>query len=193
MKVEVLIKTRNGLVSTKDAESSGVPRARLSEAVAAGELERVSRGIYCSPEAWEDEYAVADMRFRSGILSHGTALFLHDLTDRTPERVTMTFSRSYNATTARKNSIEVRTCAPELLNLGVESVVTPCGNTVRCYDVERTLCDMLRGRSNVDVQVVNPAMRAYASSRRRDMPKLLRYANSLGVATKVRRYLEVLL
>ncbi len=183
----------NGLISVGQAEEAGIPRARLSEAAAVGELERVARGVYCLPDAWEDEYAVACLRFRKGVLSHGTALFLHDLTDRTPERVTMTFPRTYNASSARGEGITVRTCANGLLELGVATVATPSGNSVRCYDVERTLCDMLRGRAAVDVQVVNPAMRAYVRSPQRDLQKIMRYAQQLGVENKVRNYLEVLL
>ena len=52
---------------------------------------------------------------------------------------------------------------------------------------------MLRGRAAVDVQVVNPAMRAYVRSPQRDLQKIMRYAQQLGVENKVRNYLEVLL
>ena len=61
------------------------------------------------------------------------------------------------------------------------------------YDLERTLCDLLRGQYAPDMQVVNPAMKAYARSSRKDVQKLLGYAKALGVETKVRNYLEVLL
>lgn len=183
----------NGMITTSEAERMGVFRARLSGYVVEGLLERVERGVYCLPDVWEDEYAICAKRFPRGILSHGTALYLHDLSDRTPERVTMTFPRTYNATSARKEGIVVRTCANNLASLGLSEVVTPSGNEVPCYDVERTLCDMLRGRADIDVQIVNPAMKAYTSSRRRNVGKLLDYARRLGVEKKIRNYLEVLL
>lgn len=61
------------------------------------------------------------------------------------------------------------------------------------YDLERTLCDIVRGRRVVDVQVVNPAMKQYARSGGKDVQKLLDYAQALGVEKKIRNYLEVLL
>jgi hypothetical protein len=64
---------------------------------------------------------------------------------------------------------------------------------VRAYDLERTLCDVVRGRRVVDAQVVNPAMKQYARSSEKDVQKLLGYARALGVEKKVRNYLEVLL
>ena len=183
----------DGIVTTAQVEEAGFARARLSEAVACGSLVRVARGVYCQAEAWEDEYLVACLRFPKGVLSHGTALFLHELTDRTPERVTMTFPRSHNASSARGAGVLVRTCARGLVELGLSEVRTPSGNVVRCYDAERSLCDMLRGTSAVDVQVLDPAMRSYLSSGVRDIPKLLGYAQELGVDRKVRSYVEVLL
>ena len=188
-----LAKANGGLVTTAQVVGTGIPRARISDMVRAGELERVQRGVYCLADAWEDEFLAAQLRFPKGVFSDGTALFLHGYTDRTPFRLTMTFSRSYRAAKAREAGIEVRTCADEVLGLGLTTIRTSYGNDVRAYDLERTLCDMVRGRHVVDVQVVNPAMRQYVRSGTRDVQKLLGYARALGVEKKIRNYLEVLL
>lgn len=188
-----IAKSNNGLITTAQAKTLGIQGARLSEAVRAGILVRVARGVYCLPDVWEDEFAIASMRFPKGILSHGTALYLHDMTDRTPEQITMTFSRGYNASSARGEGVRVKSCRAALIGLGRIELLTPCGNRVAAYDIERTLCDLLRGTSAPDVQLVNPAMKAYAKSKNRDVGKLLAYAKLLGVLGKVRGYLEVLL
>ena len=188
-----LAKANGGLVTTSQVVGAGIPRARISDMVRAGELERVQRGVYCLADAWEDEFLATQLRFPKGIFSDGTALFLHGYTDRTPLYLTMTFPRSYRATKARESGVEVRTCADEVLDLGLATVRTSYGNEVRTYDLERTLCDVVRGRRVVDVQVVNPAMRQYVRSGARDVQKLLGYARALGVEKKIRNYLEVLL
>lgn len=188
-----LAESGGGLVTTAQVVGAGIPRARISDMVKAGELERVQRGVYRLADAWEDEFLAAQLRFPKGILSDGTALYLHGYADRAPFRLTMTFPRSYGATRAREAGIEVRTCADEALSLGLTTIETPYGNEVRAYDLERTLCDIVRGHRVVDVQVVNPAMRQYARSAGKDVPKLLGYARVLGVEKKMRNYLEVLL
>ena len=171
----------------------GIPRARISDMVKAGELERVQRGVYRLMDAWEDEFLAAQLRFPRGILSDETALYLHGYTDRAPFQLTMTFPRSYGATKAREAGIEVRTCADEVLGLGLTTIRTPYGNEVSAYDLERALCDIVRGRRVVDMQVVNPAMKQYVRSGERDVQKLLGYARALGVEKKIRNYLEMLL
>ncbi|WP_248921626.1 type IV toxin-antitoxin system AbiEi family antitoxin domain-containing protein [Olsenella intestinalis] len=188
-----LAKANGGLVTTSQVVGAGIPRARISDMVRAGELERVQRGVYCLADAWEDEFLATQLRFPKGIFSDGTALFLHGYTDRTPLYLTMTFPRSYRATKVRESGVEVRTCADEVLDLGLATVRTSYGNEVRAYDLERTLCDVVRGRRVVDVQVVNPAMRQYVRNSARDVQKLLGYARALGVEKKIRNYLEVLL
>lgn len=193
MELATIAKSNNGLITTAQAKTLGIQGARLSEAVRAGILVRVARGVYCLPDVWEDEFAIASMRFPKGILSHGTALYLHDMTDRTPEQITMTFSRGYNASSARGEGVRVKSCRAALIGLGRIELLTPSGNRVAAYDIERTLCDLLRGISAPDVQLVNPAMKAYAKSKNRDVGKLLAYAKLLGVLGKVRGYLEVLL
>ena len=70
---------------------------------------------------------------------------------------------------------------------------TPYGNEIQGYDLERTLCDMLRGRQDVDVQMLHPAMQQYVKNDSKNIQKLLEYASALGVERKMRTYLEVLL
>ena len=188
-----LAEANGGLVTTSQVVDAGIPRARISDMVKAGELERVQRGVYCLADAWEDEFLAAQLRFPKGIFSDGTSLYLHGFTDRTPFALTMTFPRSYRATKAREAGVEVRTCADDVLELGLAAVRTPYGNEVRAYDLERTLCDVVRGRRVVDTQVVNPAMKQYARSDGKDVRKLLGYARALGVERKIRNYLEALL
>lgn len=188
-----LAESSGGLVTTAQVVGVGIPRARISDMVKAGELERVQRGVYRLMDAWEDEFLAAQLRFPRGILSDETALYLHGYTDRAPFQLTMTFPRSYGATKAREAGIEVRTCADEVLGLGLTTIRTPYGNEVSAYDLERALCDIVRGRRVVDMQVVNPAMKQYVRSGERDVQKLLGYARALGVEKKIRNYLEVLL
>ena len=136
---------------------------------------------------------MAQHRFARGVFSDETALFLHGMTDRVPFSLTMTFPRSYNTTRAKSAGIICRSCADVVLELGICQVTTSYGNAVRAYDLERTLCDLMRGQAVIDDQVVSPAMQAYVRRSDRDPVKLTDYARALGVEGKIRTYLKVLL
>ncbi len=183
----------NGYVTSRQATAAGISRREIAKVVAKGQLIQIDRGLYALPSVWEDPYLIAQHRFSRGVFSDDTALFLHGMTDRAPFSLTMTFPRAYNATGAREEGIMCRTCANDVLELGLCELETPNGNTVRSYDLERTLCDIVRGQRIVDAQLMTPAMRTYARKPDRDPAKLMRFAKKLGVEKKIRKYLEVLL
>ena len=72
-------------------------------------------------------------------------------------------------------------------------MATPGGNTVRAYSVERTLCDILRPHSHVDIKVVTEAYKHYITRTDKNIPVLSEYAKISKVETRLRSYLEVLL
>lgn len=184
---------RNGFVTSSEVTEAGIPRRCLTQAVEKGLLLKAERGLYMLPDAWEDELLVLQHRFKRGVFSHETALFLHGLTDRTPAGFTMTFPHSYNAKSAQAEGVFVKKSVAKHHGLGQCAVKTPYGNEVVAYDVERTLCDIVRGDGALDVQLVNPAMKAYAASTGKNVNKLLRYAKELGAERKIKTYMGVLL
>lgn len=188
-----MAKGNNGTVTTAMVVAAGFSRGNIKYLVDKGMLEKSSRGIYILPEVWEDEIFNLQNRFKRGIYSHETALFLWDLTDRTPNRYHMTFPMNYNLTNPKKENIRCVQCKKEIYDLGIEEVTTPGGNIVRVYNVERTLCDILKTHSHVDIQVVTEAFKRYAANSNKNIPVLSEYAKLLKVETKLRSYLEVLL
>ena len=172
---------------------NGIQGRDLADAVERNELVRVARGLYCTPDTWEDEYVVAQHRFARGVFSHDTALYLLGLCDSAPESLTMSFPRGYNPSSAKREGIVAKSSPEGLHGLGLTELMTPYGNAVRAYDAERTLCDVLRGTLLPDLQLLSPAFRSYLSSGGRNLPKLQSFADKLGVSSKVRRYMQVLL
>ena len=145
------------------------------------------------PEVWDDEIFNLQNRFKRGVYSHKTALFLWNLTDRTPNKYHMTFPMNYNLTNPKKENISCVQCKKEIYDLGIKEVTTPVGNAVRAYSVERTLCDILKPHNHVDIQVVTEAFKRYAANSDKNIPVLSQLARLLKVEIKLRSYLEVLL
>ncbi len=153
---------------------------------------RYGRGLYVKTDVWEDEMYLLQRKYSRGIYSHDTALYLLGYSDRTPAKYTMTFPRGYHAASIENENILIKRVIPENYSLGVTKIASPCANPIYVYDLERTLCDILRG-SGSDIQIVTAAMKKYASSKEKDIHKLLTYAQQLRVKPKVMRYMEVLL
>ena len=188
-----MARENNGTVTTAMVVAAGFSRGNIKYLVDKGLIEKSARGVYILPEVWDDEIFNLQNRFKRGIYSHETALFLWDLTDRTPNRYHMTFPVNYNLTKPKEENIQCVQCKKELYDLGIAEVTTPGGHTVRAYSVERTLCDILRPYSRVDIQIVTEVFKRYVSRSDKNIPILSEYAKILKVETRLRSYLEVLL
>ncbi len=191
--IQHILDINNGIVTATQVTEAGIPRRCLSAMADIGIIYRVERGIYALPEVWEDEMFFMQYRFSKGIFSHETSLYLHGMTDRTPIRYTMTFPFGYNTGSVKKQGIIAKISTEKTYELGIIEMASPAGNPIKVYNIERTLCDIVKVRHRADIQVMNQAMKTYASSKEKDISKLMRYADLLRVKSKVLQYMEVLL
>ena len=188
-----ILEQNKGFITSAQVTDAGFQRRALSELAAANCIYRVERGIYALPETWEDDMYFLQYRYAKGVFSNGTALFLHGLSDRTPQAYTLTFPHGYNAPGLKKYNVKAKYVMPDTYDMGITETQSPSGNPLCVYDIERTLCDIVKGSSAFDIQLVNQAMKTYAESKGKDMTKLIGYAERLRVKPKILRYMEVLL
>lgn len=182
----------DGTITARQITESGMHRSVLQKLVKDGELYRYGRGLYIRSDIWEDDIHLLQCRYGRGIYSHDTALYLLGYSDRTPAKYTMTFPKGYNAPSLKQENIIVKRVVPDNYTLGIIEIKSPCGNPIKIYNLERTLCDIVRG-SGSDIQIVNGAMKRYAASKEKDIHKLMEYAEQLRVKPKILHYMEVLL
>lgn len=188
-----IAQNNGGMVTASDVTDHDIPRRVLSEMVNQGLLVKITRGFYQLPDVWEDEWMIAQYRCPKGIYSHETALFLHGYSDRTPISFNMTFPRGYHRKKTEGIPIVEKYAVKEIYQLGIITVDSPAGNKIKVYDLEKSLCDIVRGNENFDIEIVNSAMKRYAQERSRNLYKLMEYANLLKVEKKIRNYMEILL
>ncbi len=126
------------------------------------------------------------------IFSHETALYLHDLTDRDPLKWSVTIPAGYNGWRLRKAGIRVHSVKKELYTLGIAKAKTLYGRPILSYNMERTVCDIVRNRNRMDMSVVNEAIKRYVAGKDKNIPQLMRYAKELNVQKMLREYVEIL-
>ncbi|SDI75330.1 Transcriptional regulator, predicted component of viral defense system [Arthrobacter subterraneus] len=89
---------QHGYVTTRDARELGIDPTQLRLLAARGRLERVGRGAYrvpVLPRGQHDDLAEAvAWSLGRGIVSHESALVLHELSDVNPSRVHLTVPRN---------------------------------------------------------------------------------------------------
>ena len=148
--IKNIIKENNGIITAREIKSHNIDSWYLTDMIRKGELERVSRGIYFDPSFNNfDELFFLQKQYGKCIYSYQTALLLHGLTDRNPFINEVTVYQGYNAWRF-KTKVNVHQIKKDWYQIGITHVDTIMGNTVTVYDMERTICDIVRDRKKQD-------------------------------------------
>ena len=191
-KMRQKIKQNNVIITQKEVTYNKIDSWYLTNLVKKGELERVVRGVYFDPNFDNyDELYFFQLQNKACIYSYQTALYLHRLTDRLPFDNEVTVKQGYNAWRI-KDSVIVHQVKKEWYELGKAEIKTDMGNIVCAYDMERTICDLVRDRTNQDPEIFSKAWNLYIKKDSKDIWKLRRYAKDFGIAKKIEEILEVI-
>ena len=191
--LDLLLQNNNGFLRTSDAVTAGISRPYLGEYVKERGLDRVAHGLYMSQDAWEDGMYVIQVRYPEAVFSHETALYLLALAEREPTQYTVTMKAGTNATGLTKQGIKVYKVKDTLFGEGIAEARSAAGHALRVYNPERTICDLVRSRRNIEIQDWQTAIKEYVRLKEKNLPLLMRYAKSFCVEKLIRQYLEVLL
>ena len=188
-KIKNIIEKNNGILLVKDLEKNDIHRQYLKILEETGYLRKISRGIYLKKGKEVNEFFIMGEKYKKGIFSHNTALYFYDLTDRAPLRLDMTFP-SY--ITVHNDSIKTHYIKEENHLLGAKEMKLNDGTMIRIYNMERTICDIIRDKNKIDPQIFNTAMKEYCKRKNKNLNLLYKYAKEFRIENKLKQYMEVL-
>ena len=191
--IEAILVEKEGVITTADALKHQISKPVFLEYVKQMGLRKMAHGIYASDDAWPDIFRQIQMQYPSVIFSHESSLFLHVMSEREPDPIAITVKRGYHSFSMKEYGLKIYTISPANIGIGLTVKESPTGYPVRCYNIERTLCDLLRSRRTVDYQELTNAFKVYVKRRDRDIPLLMRYGETFRVTKKLKPYMEVLL
>lgn len=190
------IEELGGVATSSQLKAAGFAPGVIEYALSSGKIDRLTRGVYCSLDVLDDEFAAVTRRWQKCILSHGTALYLLGLSDRVPGNLSVSVPRGYNPQELRHvhPGMRIHREGDELYGLGKTVVKDPMGILVPTYDAERSIADIIkeRAKGTVDPQLVRDAIVGYFRKGDRDLPKLAKMCEAVGVRDELQTYLEVL-
>ena len=182
-----------GIIQTADVVADGISKFDYYRYLKQNNFEKIAPGMYAKSDAWPDELAIIKKRCPQAVISHDEALYFYGLVDREPERPTFTIYSGYNVGRLKANGYKTFYVKKELLDLGRITVKDVNGTEVNMYDLERTICDLVRSRSSFEIQDFTTALKAYVKRKDKNLSKLFEYADAFKIKNVLRKYLEVLL
>lgn len=183
------LKSNNGYISTNDFLNLNMSKPIIQGFVDKGIIERVSHGLYMDSNLFRDDYFILQKKYSFAILSYNTALYVLNLTNRTPFDIDITIPRGKTI----RGDYKVHYVTEKYYDIGIIEVMSPCGNLVKVYNAERCICDMLRTEGEFDLELQNRVLDYYFKSKDKDIDRLIEYAKIFNVYDKVNTIVEVMM
>lgn len=191
-KVLKIMKNNKGIITSSQIESYGIPRVYLSQMVEKNIIERIERGIYVTKDYEYDEYYLFQLKYPKTVFSYNTALYFYEMTERTPIKMDVSISKNYNPHRF-KDIVNVYRINDELFELGTVYKKSPQGMKVRTYNLERTICDIIKDKDSIDIEIRNKAIKKAIKSKEFNASKMFEYAKKMNIYDKVKNYMEAII
>lgn len=188
-KIKEIVENNNGILLSQDLKKHNIHRQYIKILENSGYLVKASRGVYTKVDKEVNEFFITGQKYKKGVFSHNTALYFYDLTDRTPINLDLTFPSNINV---HDDSIKVHYIKEEKHLLGAEEMKLQDGTTIRIYNMERTICDIVRDRNKIDPQIFNNAINGYIKKQNKNLILLYKYAKEFNIDNVLSTYMEVL-
>ncbi len=184
-----LIRSHGGFISTKDISSSSVYH-RLLDKVKEGSVIRVSTGVYALNESLANTMVDITKVVPDGVLCQYSAWEHYGLTTQIPPAICVAVKRGRKVNLPQWPPLNLYHINSEIFELGA-TTENVGGFNLPIYDIERSVCDAVKARNKIGIDVSSEILKNYLSRKDCNITKLMRYAKILRVATTISKYLEI--
>ena len=187
-RLEQLFIENNNVLSKKQLLEFGCTKYEVKKLVDDGTLEHLRHGLYGLNNELKDEFYTFQHDNAYFVYSNETALFLHTLTDRYPIPLSVTTKRGYHL---RNEKLKVYYVKEELLKNNIVEIMSPQGNPILVYDVERTICDIVKNKKRIEQQVYVQGLQNYFLKGKPNLRKLSKISKELHIQQKMMDIIEL--
>jgi len=188
---------QSGYARTKDVKDHGIHHIHLKELQEDGTIIKIKNGLYCladhSDYSRYSSLKEAQLFIPNGVICLGTALSYYGLTTWDPPEIHIAIPKSRNVELPDYPPIRIYYFSGIFYTKGIVNETFDSGDTIKIYDREKTICDIIRYRNQIGIDIMKEALREYVNGNDRDLNTLNSYAKDLKIGSILVRYLEVLL
>lgn len=191
---DVLEKFRQqgGLVRAGKLKEAGLHYPALRRMIATGQVEKINRGLYRLTSVPYNEKAEIARLIPGGVFCLFTALQHYGLSTFVPPELHVAIPRKSKYVLPAYPPVKLYYWDKASYETGITQVSVE-GASIQMYDLEKTVCDVMRLRNKIGLDIAKEVMKNYLTRKGRDLVKLLQYARLLRVESTVKTYLHILL
>lgn len=187
-----LFERGNGIVGISVLLRNGVTYYDINGLLEDGVIVRLKRGVYKWVKKETDEMAEVAWIVPDGVFCLLSAAFHHGLTTTVPTMHHLAIRDSRKVVLPDYPPIQLYYWNETPYSLGMTTAELRGGN-IRIYDLEKTVCDVIRHRNKIGLEVLKEILKNYLDSKGRNLNRLHFYAKQLNIANKVDEFIKMLL
>ena len=181
-----------GYARTKDVLEAGVHHHYLDMLVQKGKVVKIKRGLYrLVSVSVDDELEEVSHIVPDGVVCLFSAWNFYQLSDFVPPEYHIAIEKTHKVALPDYPPIKIYYWSEKYWSVGITEA--RIGNTmVKIYDKEKSVCDAIRFRNKVGLDVMKEVLKNYLALRDRNLNDLMSFAKQIRISTIARKYLEIL-
>ena len=183
-----MLQNCNGFIHV-DRDNNSEYRKILA-AVKNGELVRLRNGLYAKPDTLSGSLVDIDAIIPGGILCLYSAWSYHNLSTQVPDAFYVAVSRSRKIKLPGFPDIKLIFQRNDLLEIGWVEIEEQ-GIKVLITDIERSVCDAVKYRNKIGIDVMAEIIDNYLKHTNRNLSRLTEYAKKLRVYSTLHQILQI--
>ncbi|MCF8002216.1 MAG: hypothetical protein K9K76_10215 [Halanaerobiales bacterium] len=181
-----------GVMKTCELNSLGLSSRQIKRLLDDQIISRIKHGYYILSNTTPREEVIISRLFPNAIIYLESALLHYNYTDRIPNAWQIAVKKHSNPNKYDISYLPVKPyyIKEKYLNIGINTVDIDKA-TVKIYDCEKTICDVLRYENKLENEVFTNAIKRYINDKNKNIRRLMEYAKKLKVTKKVQTYIGV--
>lgn len=190
--IRPLFEANNGVVSVQTLLNKGVSYYDINKSLANKTLIKLKRGVYKWAETEPNELAEVAFMIPNGVFCLLTACFYYGLTTSVPSQIHLAIADDRHVVLPDYPPIKLYYWNNTPFQLGVTTVLVD-NQPILIYDMEKTICDVIRHRQKLGFEVLKEILKNYVNRKDCNFNRLHQYAKALKIEKKVNDFVNILL
>ena len=153
---------------------------------------RVRAGVYALPDEMAKPMIDVERVVPSGVVCMFTAWEHYDLTTKLPPAICVAIEKNRKVRVPDYPPISLYYWTQSAYELGVVDTDID-GFHVRIYDMEKSVCDAVKFRNKIGLDVSSEILRNYLQRKERNLERLHEYARKMRIETTLSNLISYLL
>ncbi len=180
-----------GVANASQLLAEGVTYYQLKELLTSGQVVKLKHGLYRWTDAPVAEMAEVAQIVKKGVFCLFSAAAHHDLTTFVSSEYHVAVPKKYKVVLPEYPPIKRYYWEEAAYQTGITKVEIE-GEMLDMYDVEKTVCDMVKYQKKVGMDTLKEVLNTYLRRKDRNIHKLIEYASVLNIKEEVNKLVTLL-